>query len=66
MTTPSISGAGIGVLIQLLSESNKKQHKVAITGIPENFEKIFEMVGITRLAQIFPNEQAAKAYLDAE
>jgi len=62
----SINGAGIGVLIQLLSESNKKHHKVAITGISENFKQIFDMVGITRLANIFPDDRAAKAYLDAE
>lgn len=62
----SINGAGIGVLIQLLSESNKKRHKVAITGIAENFKQIFDMVGITQLANIFPDDRAAMAYLDAE
>jgi anti-anti-sigma factor len=62
----SINGAGIGVMIQLLSESKKKQHKIAITGISENFEQIFKMVGITRLVNIFPDDREAKAYLDAD
>lgn len=62
----AINGAGIGVLIQLLSDSRRQRQKVAITGISENFARIFEMVGITRLARIFPDERAAKAYLDAE
>ena len=60
----AINGAGIGVLIQLLSESSKRQHRVAITGISENFARIFDMVGITRLAAIFPDDQTAKAYLE--
>jgi anti-anti-sigma factor len=62
----SINGAGIGVLIQLLSGSGKRQQKVAITGISENFKQIFDMVGITRLAGIFPDDRSAKAYLDAD
>lgn len=60
----AINGAGIGILIQLLSESNKRQHRVAITGISENFALIFDMVGITRLAKIFPDDGEAKAYLN--
>jgi anti-anti-sigma factor len=62
----SINGAGIGVLIQLLSESNSRQQKVAICGVSENFKKIFDMVGITRLATIFPDDRTAKAYLDSD
>lgn len=60
----SINGAGIGVLIQLLSESKAKQQKVAISGITENFEQIFDMVGITRLANIYTDDQEAKAFLE--
>ena len=52
-------GAGIAVLIQLLSESKKRNQVVAITGLSENFKKIFEMVGITRFAKIFDHEEDA-------
>ena len=60
----SINGAGIAVLIQLLSQSKKKQQKVAISGISENFQEIFKMVGITRLTQVFNDKKEAKAYLE--
>jgi len=55
----SINGAGIAVLIQLLSESKKRDQAVAITGLSENFKKIFEMVGISRFAKIFDHEEDA-------
>ncbi|WP_300460444.1 response regulator [Desulfobacula sp.] len=59
----SINGAGIAVLIQLLSASKKQQHKVAISGISENFQEIFKMVGITRFASVFIDKADAEAYL---
>lgn len=62
----TINGAGLGVLIQLLSESRKKGQTVVITGITENFAQIFEMVGITQLAAIVADEREARAYLNAE
>ncbi len=55
----SINGAGIAALIQILSESKKRNQVVAITGISENFKKIFEIVGITKFAKIFDNEKEA-------
>lgn len=57
--TSSVNGAGIAVLIQLLTESKKTDQNVGITGISENFAKIFEMVGITKFAEIYQNEEAA-------
>jgi len=62
----SINGAGIAVLIQLLSESKKKRQKVAISGISENFQEIFKMVGITRFAKVFTDKADAKEYLEAQ
>jgi len=59
----SINGAGIAILIQLLSESKKKQQRVAISGISENFHEIFKMVGITRFAKVFSSKADAKVYL---
>lgn len=60
----SINGAGIGILIQLLSQANAQQVKIAISGITESFEQIFDMVGITRLAEIFTDDQEAETYLE--
>ncbi|MFH1349436.1 MAG: response regulator [Pseudomonadota bacterium] len=55
----SINGAGIGVLIQILSESKKRNQRVAITGISDNFKKIFQMVGITKYAKIYDTAEEA-------
>lgn len=60
----SINGAGIGILIQLLSQANANQQKMVISGVTENFEQIFDMVGITRLAKIFADDQEAMAHLN--
>ncbi|CCK81096.1 response regulator [Desulfobacula toluolica] len=61
----SINGAGIAVLIQLLSKSKKKNQKVAVSGISENFQEIFKMVGITRFAKVFTSKADATSYLAA-
>jgi YesN/AraC family two-component response regulator len=55
----AVSGAGIAVLIQILSKSKERDQAVAITGLSENFKKIFDMVGITNLAEIFDSEKDA-------
>lgn len=55
----SLNGAGIAVLIHLLSESHKRNQVVAIAGLSEYFQKILKMVGITRFARIFDNEEDA-------
>ena len=55
----SVNGAGIAILIKLLSVSRKENKVVAITGISENFKQIFEMAGITRFAKIFDKQEDA-------
>ena len=61
----SINGAGIAVLVQLLTQCERRGVKVAISGLSENFRKVFAMVGITRLAAIYDSEEEALAALDA-
>lgn len=53
----SITGTGIAILIQLLSETRKRGQEVAISGISENFKKIFDMVGITTMAAVYDKEE---------
>ncbi|BBD07346.1 response regulator [Desulfovibrio ferrophilus] len=60
----SINGAGIAVLIQLLSESERRGASVAIAGLSENFRKVFDMVGITKFAAIYDTEEQAIAALE--
>ncbi len=55
----SINGAGIALLIQLLSNSQINNLEVAITGLSDNFKKVFDTVGITKLARIFDNQEDA-------
>ena len=55
----SINGAGITLLVQLLSNSQSNNLEVAITGLSDNFKKVFHMVGITQFARIFDNQEDA-------
>ena len=55
----SINGAGITLLVQLLSNSQSNNLEVAITGLTDNFKKVFDMVGITQFARIFDNQEDA-------
>ncbi|SDB55404.1 STAS domain-containing protein [Desulfonatronum thiosulfatophilum] len=59
----SVNGAGIAVLIQLLTESKNRDQAVIMTGLAENFRKVFEMVGVTKLARIMVDETEARKQL---
>lgn len=48
-----INSGGIAVLIQILARTRKKNQFIGITGITSHFKKIFNMVGITKLATIY-------------
>ncbi len=56
----SITGTGIAILIELLSETRRRGQEVAITGISDNFRKIFDMVGISKMAAICDYEGSGK------
>jgi len=55
----TINGAGIALLTQLLLEGSRKGQKVAIMGPSDNFKKVFDIVGITKFASLFDNEESA-------
>ncbi len=59
----SVSGAGIGILIQVITRFIDRKCVIAITGLSENMKKFFEIVGISRLAGIFDSENEALGYL---
>ena len=48
----SINGAGIAIMIQLMTKAEEDGRSVAIAGLSENFRKVFEMAGITRFATV--------------
>ena len=54
-----INSGGIAILIGIVSEGRKKEQIIRITGLSVHFQKIFDMVGLTRYTEIFPSEQAA-------
>ncbi len=55
----SITGTGIAILIQLLSEIRKRGQEAAISGISGNLKKIFDMVGITTMAAVYDVDKNA-------
>ncbi len=62
-TNASVNGAGIAILTQHLVELQKKKIPRAIVGLSENFKKVFEIVGLQKLAEVFDSEQEAVAAL---
>jgi anti-sigma B factor antagonist len=54
-----INSSGIALVIQLLIEASNAGQKVFAFGLSAHFTKVFTMVGITKYAELFPNEQAA-------
>jgi anti-anti-sigma factor len=61
----SVNGVGLAVLNKLLEQSEDQDREVAISGLSENFRRVFEMVGITRFAEMFDTaEEALQSTLD--
>lgn len=54
-----INSGGIALLIQILAETKKNNQQAGITGLSDHFKKIFNMVGITKFAEIFDTVEAA-------
>jgi anti-anti-sigma factor len=48
----TINGAGIAVLTQLLLEGGRSGYSFAIAGLSDNFKKVFDAVGITKIASV--------------
>ena len=54
-----INSGGIALLIQILAETKKNNQQAGITGLSDHFKKIFNMVGITKFAEIYDTVEAA-------
>jgi anti-anti-sigma factor len=54
-----INSGGIAVLIQLLAQTKRNNQQICITGLSNHFKKIFNMVGITKFAQIYNSMEDA-------
>lgn len=58
-----INSSGIALVIQLLIEASNSGQKVYAYGLSPHFVKVFTMVGITKYAGLFPDQNAALAAL---
>ena len=54
-----INSGGIAVLIQVLAQTKKNNQQISITGLSDHFKKIFNMVGITKFAEIHETIESA-------
>ena len=62
-----INSGGIAVLIQILAQTYRNKQHTSITGLSEHFKKIFNMVGITKFAAIYPTlDDALKALSESK
>lgn len=60
-SSSSINGAGIAILTRLLIKSRDNERKVFLTGLSDNFKKVFEIVGITKLVKVCDTNEEALA-----
>jgi anti-anti-sigma factor len=58
-----INSSGIALVIQMLIEAANSAQKVYAYGLSPHFTKVFTMVGITKYAGLFPDQNAAMAAL---
>jgi anti-sigma B factor antagonist len=58
-----INSSGIALVIQMLIEASNSDQKVYAYGLSAHFTKVFTMVGITKYAGLFPNQNEALAAL---
>jgi len=52
-----INSAGIATVINLVIESQEKGCKIFITGVSKHFQKIFELVGLTKYTTIIESAE---------
>jgi anti-anti-sigma factor len=60
-----INSGGIAVLIQILAQTKKNNQQIGITGLSDHFKKIFNMVGITKFANIHNSLESAITAMSA-
>src|ERR1051326_6536700 len=54
-----INSAGIAILIGIVTEVNRSNQKLAVSGLSQHFQKIFRMVGLAQYADIYQDEDEA-------
>ncbi len=54
-----INSAGMASIISILNQSRKRKQTLRAWGLSEHFQKIFDMVGITKYMEHFSSEEEA-------
>lgn len=54
-----INSAGIAILIGIVTEVNRNNQKLAVSGLSQHFQRIFRMVGLAQYADIYQDEEEA-------
>ena len=61
-----ISSAGLGVLMGILREVREKQGDLKIVNMSEKIERVFSLLGFSRLMKVYASEEeAVKAFVEA-
>jgi anti-anti-sigma factor len=58
-----LDSSGIALIIGLLTEARKQDQRLLVTGLTQHYQKIFEMMGLTQYAPVFPSEDAARKWV---
>lgn len=56
-----INSSGIAIVIHMMMEASKSGQEICAFGLTPHFQKVFTMVGITKYAKLYPDEESAKA-----
>ncbi len=54
-----INSAGIAILIGVVTEVNRNNQRLAVSGLSQHFQKIFRMVGLAQYIDIYQDEDEA-------
>jgi len=57
----SINGAGIAILTQLVLDSEKDGLQMVMAGLSDNFRKVFDIVGLSRMVRLYNSVEEACA-----
>lgn len=55
----AVNGAGIAILTQLILEGEKEGLETVMAGVPENFKRVFDIVGLSRMVKFFDSAENA-------
>src|SRR5262245_43161485 len=55
-----LNSAGIGSIIDVLTQAREADQRLLVTGLTPHYAKIFDMMGLTEYVPVFESEEAAR------